>query len=358
MNSEGMRKSITVLTAIIVLCATVFMLGPRVPGHVPDATPITLGTGPDIIADSIAVRESGFATMKPGNAAGIVWADGPGQRTEYSVVFLHGFTASKVEGRPVTTAFAREFGMNLYEARLYGHGLDTADALMDLTPENYVRTAREAVAIGKVIGEKVILMSSSTGGTLSLYLAAHDPGIAALLCYSPNIRIYDPTARVLTLPWGLQIARLVTGSEFRSYKADDDFKRYWQTRTRLEAAQTVQSLIEATMTGETFGRITQPVFVGCYYKDADAQDKVVSVEAMRAMMPQLGTDARMKRLVEFPGAGNHVITSPYRSGDVEGVLEASRSFAMEVLGLAPVSQGSRIQSNLNESSSKPSFGSL
>jgi alpha-beta hydrolase superfamily lysophospholipase len=43
--------------------------------------------------------------------------------------------------------------------------------------------------IAKKLGKKVIIMSTSTGGTLSLQLAAAFPEIAGLVMYSPNIEI-------------------------------------------------------------------------------------------------------------------------------------------------------------------------
>jgi len=328
-----MRKAALIVAVCMASITAVFLLGPKAPKAILDPTPIRMEVGLEDIEDHLRSKESHHPSLKPGNEAGIVWAGDSVHRSEYAVVFLHGFSASKVEGRPVTTRFAEEFGMNLLEARLFGHGLDTSDALIDLTPENYLNSAREAVALAKVIGEKVIVMSSSTGGTLGLYLAAHDPEIAAVICYSPNIEIFDPKAKMLTGPWGMPIARLVSGGDFRSYEASEEFQRYWQTRTRLEGALTVQSLIDATMTSETFARITQPVFVGCYYKSETEQDKVVSVAAIHAMMPLLGTADSKKRLIEFPDAQAHVITNPIRSQDVEGVLNETRKFAQEVLGL-------------------------
>ncbi|MCF8258111.1 MAG: alpha/beta hydrolase, partial [Flavobacteriales bacterium] len=91
----------------------------------------------------------------------------------------------------------------------------------------------------------------------------------------------------------------------------------------------------ATMTEETFSRIRQPVFVGCYYRNETEQDNVVSVAAMRAMMPKLGSGTAAQRLVEFPNAGNHVITNPMRSGDIDGVKAGTRKFIREVLELRP-----------------------
>lgn len=328
-----MLKAIHITLAIIAIVITAFLLGPRAETPRLDASPISLDVSIDSIEELIAQKESSHPTLKPDNEAGIIWAGDSVHQSEYALVFIHGFSATKTEGRPVTTDIARQFNMNLFEARLFGHGLDTHDIFIDLTPKNLLKSALQAVAIGKVIGKKVIIASSSTGGTLALYIAAHDPDIAALICYSPNVEIYDPTAKVVTGPWGLQIARLVTGDDFRSYPADDQFKRYWQTRYRIEGVVAVQSLVEATMTSETFASITQPVFVGCFYRNDEEQDKVVSVAAMRHMMPLIATSDSLKQFSDFPNAGAHVLTSPYRSNDVEGVTNATLRFLTEVVGL-------------------------
>ena len=104
---------------------------------------------------------------------------------------------------------AKQFHCNLYLARLAEHGIDTTDDLQNLTAEKYWESAKEAYIIGKKLGKKVILMSTSTGGTLSLQLAAAYPEIAGQILFSPNIQIYNPTAPLLNKPWGLQIGRMV-----------------------------------------------------------------------------------------------------------------------------------------------------
>jgi pimeloyl-ACP methyl ester carboxylesterase len=284
----------------------------------------------------LAHRESGYRTLKPGNEAHIEWLNDSIQVTEYAVVYLHGFSASHQEGAPVHRLFAQRYGCNLYLPRLYAHGLDTTEPLMDLTPENYLRSAKEAIAVGKQIGRKVIVMCCSTGGTLGICLAAHDPEIDALICYSPNIDIFDPNSKVLTMPWGLQLARLISGGPTRQYDASDEFKKYWQTRYRLEGLVTVRQLIDHGMTPETFAHVHQPIFVGAYYKDEVHQDSVVSVAAMRAMMPLLGTPDRQKQLVEFADVGAHVMTNPLRSRDVKTVIDRTFTFAEQTLGLVPV----------------------
>ena len=330
-----MKKIAYIALAVVIALSVAFMLGPQPPKPYLDPTPISISIPLDSLDGWIAHRESAFKTLKANNEAKIEWYNNSVSVTEYAVVYLHGFTASSEEGNPVHRAFAERYGCNMYLPRLYGHGLDTTEPLVDLTPENYLKSAKEAVAVGKKIGQKVILMCTSTGGTLGLYLAANDSEIDAVICYSPNIDIFDPTSQVLTKPWGVQLARMIMGSDYRQYEAPKEFKKYWQTKYRLEGLVSVRSLIDHTMNEKTFSKINQPIFVGGYFKSETAQDSVVSIEAMRLMMPQLGTSDAQKQMVEFP-VGAHVLTNPIRNPDVESVIEATIQFAEEFLELKQI----------------------
>ncbi len=327
-----MKKAAYAALILVIALSVVFMVGPKPPEPNLDPNPISISIPLDSLDGWLAYKERSFKTLKPNNEAHIEWYNDSISVTEYAVVYLHGFSASGEEGNPVHRAFAQRYGCNLYLPRLYGHGLDTTEPLMGLTPENYLQSAKEAVAVGKKIGTKVILMCTSTGGTLGIYLAAHDPEIDALICYSPNIDILDPNSKVLTQPWGLQLARLISGANYREYEADEEFKKYWQTKYRIEALVSLRSLVDYTMKEETFGLVNQPIFVGAYFKDLEHQDNVVSVEAMRQMMPLLGTTDGQKQMVEFP-AGSHVLTHPSRNASVEPVIKATYQFAEDVLNL-------------------------
>ncbi|MFR6382415.1 MAG: alpha/beta hydrolase [Odoribacter splanchnicus] len=66
--------------------------------------------------------------------------------------------------------------------------------------------------IAHKLGKKVIIMGTSTGCTLALMLAADFPVLVdALILYSPNIKIKNPMAPLLSGPWGLQISGAVHG---------------------------------------------------------------------------------------------------------------------------------------------------
>jgi pimeloyl-ACP methyl ester carboxylesterase len=284
----------------------------------------------------IQQKEAKFS-LKPDNEARIVWADSVRQ-TEYAVVYLHGLSACQEEGNPLHRDFAMRYGCNLYLSRLPMHGETNPDAFQHISPEALMEGAKEAIAIGKLLGKKVIIMGCSTGGTLGLYLAQNDPEIVALMLYSPNIDIANPASELLTAPWGQQIAELVSGGKYHKWEASPAQQAYWQTQYRIEGLSAVKSLVEQTMTPTVFQQVKQPVFMGYYYKDEKHQDEVVSVDAMLKFFDQLGTPNELKRKMSFPTAGAHVICGKLFSKDVETVKAESFKWAEEVLKLQAIVQ--------------------
>jgi len=64
---------------------------------------------------------------------------------------------------------------------------------------------------------------------------------------------------------------------------------------------------------------------------------VVKVSAMLSMFDELGTPDSLKRKKAMPNTGNHVLGSPIKSGDVEGVENELEKFMSEVLKIKKVS---------------------
>jgi esterase/lipase len=265
--------------------------------------------------------------IKPNNQARIIWADSSKTQTEYAIVYLHGFSASQMEGDPVHQNIAKQFHCNLYLARLAEHGIDTTEDLLNLTAEKYWESAKLAFAIGQQLGKKVILMGTSTGGTLALQLAANYPEIAGLILYSPNIEIFNPTAPMLNNPWGLQIGRTVLKSNYVDIKYKDSaYPKYWNKHYRIEALVALQNLLEATMTEATFKKIHQPTLALYYYKDEVLQDSVIKVKAIQKMMQQIATPSNLKMEMAMPNTGGHVLASPIVSNDIVSVEKATAKF--------------------------------
>lgn len=322
------------LIGFIAVAGIVYLLGPN------PETPVYNTTLPNIPGEPAALEayiqsNEQKHKVRPNNEARIVWAnDSVKQKTPYAIVYLHGFSASQEEGNPVHQQIAKQFGCNLYLARLSEHGIDTTDALINMTAASLFESAKEAYAIGKQIGEKVILMGTSTGGTLALQLAAIYPEIAGLVLYSPNIAIKDPNAWLLNNPWGLQIARMVKGSNYMGVQKEHPlYQQYWNTKYRLEATVQLEELLETTMTKENFAKVKQPLLVLYYYKDEQEQDPVVSVDAMKKMFAEVGTEEKNKKMIPVPNTGNHVIASPIQSKDIISVEKETADFLKTVMQL-------------------------
>lgn len=330
-----MRKWVKYLLAVLTILVLGILLGPRVEGLQEKKVLPEVSTDLEQLEKEIQEYEAGF-TLKADNEARIIWAhDSLKQKTEYALVYLHGFSASQEEGDPLHEHFARRYGMNAFLARIAGHGLETAEPFMDLTSTDMLESALHALAIGKQIGEKIILMGCSTGATLSLYLAANfNDDIEGLLLYSPNIDVFDPNAKVLTMPWGLQIARLVVGSPYREWTPPPPATQYWYSKYRLEGAAALKSLIDGSMTLATFQKIDQPLLMLYYYKNEQELDQVVSIPRMKEMFDQIATPNDQKQAIPMPETGHHVLTSKFFSQDIKGVEKATFEFAEKILGLS------------------------
>lgn len=332
-------RFLKILGFFLLLLIPVYFLGPRPsqPKLSPELPYVPVNASE--LEEYIDARESAHK-LKPGNEATIVWMnDSTKEKTEFAVVYLHGFSASREEGAPVHINFAKKFGSNLFLARLEDHGIDTTENMVNLTADRLWHSAKEAYAIGKQIGNKIILVSTSTGGTLALKLASIYPEIAGLILLSPNIELNNKNAWLLNNPWGLQIIRLAKGSYY-NYAKDTTpiYKKYWYYQYRLEAAVQLEELVESTMKGSVFEKISQPVLLLYYYKDEDNQDPVVKVSAMKRMFAQLGTAPAKKREVALPRAGDHVIGSWIKSKDLQSVETEMEKFAKEILGIIPYSK--------------------
>jgi pimeloyl-ACP methyl ester carboxylesterase len=166
-------------------------------------------------------------------------------------------------------------------ARLADHGVDTTEQLLLFTPDRLWQSGKTALAIGAAIGDKVILMSTSTGGTLALMLAATYPDkVHALINLSPNIEINNDMAFLANNPWGNQLARRVIGGDYQVINYPVERQAYWNGKYRIEAIAQLQELLETGMTAETFSAVKCPSLTLYYYKNEQEQDPTVRVAAM------------------------------------------------------------------------------
>ena len=278
--------------------------------------------------------------IRPGCEAKIIWAnDSTKQPTEYVLLYLHGFSASRREGYPVNEDFARHFGCNAFLSRLAAHGEVTDNPLLEMTPDKLYESAKEALAVARQLGQKVVIMGCSTGCTLALKLAADFPEMVhGMILYSPNVQIKNKAAALLSGPWGLQIGRLNCGGNFKTTQDDPEGEvcKYWNCSYRVEAIVYLQQLLDATMKKEVFEQVKCPVFMGYYFKDDQHQDQTVEISAALKMFDELGTPVSSKQKVPFANAGAHVIACDLTSGAVPEIRSQTFAFAEAVLGMKSI----------------------
>ncbi len=237
-----MRGLKFIVAIILLLAAAGYVLTP--PALVNDA-PV-----PDLPADLdtyITARESAVAQrfpLVPGTEKRIRWQN-PGEKTEYALVYLHGFSGSRQGIVPATDRIADALSANLFETRLSGHGRQQ-DALTGIRAEDWLDDAAEALAIGAELGERVIVMGTSTGATLALAMAGHPAmdSVDALVMISPNFRPYDPKSTWVTRPGGPVLLRILIGNSHSWEPANAEQARYWSTTYPASAVVEVMRLVD------------------------------------------------------------------------------------------------------------------
>jgi esterase/lipase len=329
------KRILTISLSIIVLLIATYFLGLKPNYPIFDGKIKWQKVSLNDLDAALQQENEAFLNLRDQCGSSVVWHNDAIHKTKYAVVFLHGFSACPFEGNPIVQDFAKEFGCNLYLHRLPEHGLDDDESFVDLTPKAWIESAKKAINIGASLGEKVIIMSSSTGGTLSTYLTAENADkdiIAAQFLYSPNFEIANPAAFLMNNPWGLHILRQIEGGNYHYIKGMSvESAPHWTTTYRIEGLVALQDLIEKTMTKSTFKKIKTPVFVGYYYKNEIEKDNVVSIDAMKHFYNQIQTPENQKVIIPFSEVGGHVITNKYQKGGLDDVREATFDFARKVL---------------------------
>ncbi len=217
-----------ILLVLILGIAALFTFGPREPADVVARfDPAVIGDDP---AAYFAQQEATFDDITPGTEKRIIWAGGDGVKTAQSVVFIHGYSATSEEIRPVPDMVADHLGANLVYTRLRGHG--RADAVMaEATVQDWYDDLAEALAVAGMVGEEVIVISNSTGGTLVALAETGDPElvdqVTASVWLSPNFGVNSFAAPLLSQGGARWYLPYLIG-ETRSFDVQsEDHATYW-----------------------------------------------------------------------------------------------------------------------------------
>ncbi|APX11035.1 alpha/beta hydrolase [Tateyamaria omphalii] len=184
--------------------------------------------GPDIDA-YFAEAEARFPDIKPGTEKRVIWASDPGARTDWVVVYIHGFSATSEEIRPVPDRIATALGANLVFTRLAGHGRHP-DVMAEATADAWTEDVSEALTAARAVGDKIIVISTSTGGTIVTALSQNAQvmqGVAGFIFVAPNYGINNPLAPLLKWPLARHWLPWIGGKRRTFVARSDRHAAFW-----------------------------------------------------------------------------------------------------------------------------------
>ena len=295
------KKTLLFVSAIIF---GVWVFGPLEPAK------MDVGFDANVLGENLnsylMVQEKRFNDITIGVQKRVIWADKVGKKTPLSIIYIHGFSATSEEIRPVPDQIASALKANLYYTRLTGHGRSPM-AMAEPNVADWMSDMAEAIAIGRKIGQRIIVISTSTGSTLSA-TAALNPilsrDISGFIFISPNFGINNPFAKLLTWPAARWWVPLIAGKMRHSTPRNKQHSKFWTTSYPTIAAIPMAAIVKA-VTEEDFSEVTIPALF--YFS---LEDKVVDPEATKNMTRKWGGRKKIINvtMTEQDDKYSHIVT--------------------------------------------------
>jgi len=271
----------------------------------------------DGVSSYLIAAEARVPDVRVGVEKRVIWAGVPEARTPWAVVYVHGFSAASEEIRPVPDRVAAALGANLVFTRLTGHGRDSA-AMAEATVGAWMHDMAEALAIAARIGDRVLVISTSTGGTLTALALHEDMGaqVTGAVFVSPNFRLQAPKAFMLTWPGARRWVPLVVGKELGFEPRALEHERFWTARYASEAVVPMAAAVKA-LNSRAHGVVTTPALFAY-----DLRDEIVDAQKTKAVAAQWGGPAELYEvsLEEGDDPGFHVIAGDILSPGMTGPM--------------------------------------
>lgn len=277
----------------------------------------------EAIAAEVAAREAGVPGLRPGCGARVL----PGRGGEVALVYVHGFSASPEELSPVPEGVAADWGGPLYQVRLTGHGQDGA-ALARARVSDWRRDVAEAIALGRRLAPRVVVMGNSTGATLAALAVAEGAEVAGLVLVAPNFALVDRKAeRLMRMPFAGIWVPWIVGQE-RSFPVESELHgRVWTTRYPTRSVVPVGDTLR--LAGRTdWGQVRVPTLFAFA-----AADEVVDARATERAMGRWGGPVACHAMTMGPGDDprSHVVAGDALSpGQSAGLVRAIADWGREV----------------------------
>ncbi|MDH6268787.1 alpha-beta hydrolase superfamily lysophospholipase [Rhizobium sp. SG_E_25_P2] len=272
------------LIATALAAGVVYALGPR------ETADLTITFNADEIGadldDWIAQGEARYDDIRPNLEKRIVWRDGrPDAETPLALVYIHGFSASPGEMRPVPENLAQRLGAHLFLTRLTGHGRADPDAMAEASLQDWLNDTAEALAIGERLGRKVVIMATSTGASLVTILLARPifrDRIAAVIFVSPNYGVQAAGAFLLEGPWARRLAHLILGPRRGFEPATPGHAANWTSDYPTDALLPMAESVKQARTVDPAEITTPALFL------ISPRDRVIRPDLVRDMQARWG----------------------------------------------------------------------
>lgn len=296
------RRLLLGLGAVLALTALLYVVGPVHALDTRDA-PIDVPSESEALERYLEESEQRYGDVVDGTEKRIRWAHSDRRRTPLSIIYLHGYTATRQEVDPLCDELGEALGANVFYTRLTGHGRNPL-AMGEVRGSDWLRDAREALEIGRLIGERVIVVGTSTGGTLALWLAQREDAsaIVAQVLISPNLGPRLKSGELLAGPWGAQLLQRFVGDEYRWTPLNAEQAKYWTWKYPSQALLPMMAIVREVR-DSPLESIRQPTLI--IYSP---NDRVVSPDKILDAHERLG--ATIKPLIAAETSGdpsNHVL---------------------------------------------------
>ncbi len=317
-----MNKKIFAIV-VLLLIPLYFLLTQEVTVNIEEAEEITL---PADLEQYLAESEAEFDDLVAGTEKKIKWFEQRGEKTELALVYLHGFSASRQETAPLADQLAEELGANLFYTRLTGHGR-SGEAMGESSVNDWLKDAQEALEIARRIGEEVILIGTSTGGTLASYLAleAEQDDILSLILLSPNYGVDSSLMGLANYSWFRRLFPIFMPE--RSFEVDNSkHQRYWTSSYPVTAVFTMLDLLNLVKQSD-LTKLYLPIQI--FYSP---NDYVVSSEKIEQTFAEFASDKKqLVALENVQDPSNHVVAGDILSPDnTEFVKNKILQFILEL----------------------------
>ena len=221
------------------------------------------------IENYIFEKESMIENIAPKAIKRIIWQDQLiKSATEYSIIFIHGFSVTSYIHEESVMKFANALNANVFFTRLSGHGVPY-EGLNKLTAANMLKDTAEAIEIGSQIGNKVILIGHSLGGALSTLISEDvnfQKKIDGVVLFAPgNSGI---TKMISLMAFAALFLNKIENDPFETFQlpVDQNWDKYFTTTLDTSVIFEISKIIMATDKVD-YQSITMPLII--FYDEND-----------------------------------------------------------------------------------------